>query len=216
MRATQILFAGKCVVVAGYGMVGRGIANRARGLGSKVIVTEVDPIKALEAIMDGYEVMPMLEAAKRGDVFITATGNKNVIDVKHFEVMKRGAILANAGHFDVEINVKDLYAMASEIKEINNCVEEVKLKDDKKIYLLAKGRLVNLVCASGHPSEVMDMSFSNQALCTEYLIKNKPKEKRLMEVPEEIDKKVAQLKLKAFGVEIDKLSYEQEEYLSSW
>ena len=216
MRATQILFAGKRVVVAGYGMVGRGIANRARGLGSKVIVTEVDPIRALEALMDGYEVMPMLEAAKEGDVFITATGNKNVIDAEHFKVMKPGAILANAGHFDVEINVKALYAMASSVREVNSCVEEVTLKDGKKVYLLAKGRLVNLVCASGHPSEVMDMSFSNQALCAEFLVNNKPKEKKLIEVPEEIDKKVAQLKLKAFGVEIDKLSYEQEEYLTSW
>ncbi|MEM0003327.1 MAG: adenosylhomocysteinase [Thermoproteota archaeon] len=216
MRATQILFAGKCVVVAGYGMVGRGIANRARGLGSKVIVTEVDPIRALEAVMDGYEVMPMLEAARRGDVFITATGNKNVIDINHFEVMKQGAILANAGHFDVEINVKALYAIASNVREINSCTEEITLKNGKKVYLLAKGRLVNLVCASGHPSEVMDMSFSNQALCTEFLVNTQPKEKKLIEVPEEIDKKVAWLKLKAFGVEIDKLSYEQEEYLASW
>jgi len=216
IRATQILLAGKKVVVAGYGWVGRGIANRARGLGSRVIVTEVDPIRALEAIMDGFEVMPMEEAAKLGDIFITATGNKKVISKKHIELMKSGVILCNAGHFDVEIDVKFLYSSAKTIRKINECTEEIELEDGKKVYLLGKGRLVNLVCASGHPSEVMDMSFSNQALSAEYLVKNRPKERKLIEVPSEIEEKVARLKLEALGIKIDSLTEEQKEYMSSY
>ena len=217
MRATNILFAGKKVVVAGYGWVGRGIAIRARGLGARVIVTEVDPIRALEAVMDGFDVMPMKEAAKIGDIFITATGNKKVIRKEHFEVMKDGAILANAGHFNVEIWIPDLEQLAISKRTIRNYVTEYKLRDGRKIYLLAEGRLVNLVAAEGHPSEVMDMSFANQALAVEYIVKNRDKlEKKVYNVPDEIDKEVARLKLKAMGIEIDSLIPEQVEYLQSW
>jgi len=217
MRATNILFAGKKVVVAGYGWVGRGIAIRARGLGARVIVTEVDPIRALEAVMDGFDVMPMKEAAKIGDIFITATGNKKVIRKEHFEVMKDGAILANAGHFNVEIWIPDLEQLAVSKRTIRNYVTEYKLRDGRKIYLLAEGRLVNLVAAEGHPSEVMDMSFANQALAVEYIVKNRDKlEKKVYNVPDEIDKEVARLKLKAMGIEIDSLIPEQVEYLQSW
>ncbi len=217
MRATNILFAGKKVVVAGYGWVGRGIAIRARGLGARVIVTEVDPIRALEAVMDGFDVMPMREAAKIGDIFITATGNKKVIRKEHFEVMKDGAILANAGHFNVEIWIPDLEQLAVSKRTIRNYVTEYRLRDGRKIYLLAEGRLVNLVAAEGHPSEVMDMSFANQALAVEYIVKNRDKlEKKVYNVPDEIDKEVARLKLKAMGIEIDSLIPEQVEYLQSW
>ncbi|BEP17112.1 adenosylhomocysteinase [Pyrofollis japonicus] len=217
LRATNILFAGKKVVVAGYGWVGRGIAMRARGMGARVIVTEVDPIRALEALMDGFDVMPMIEAAKIGDIFITATGNKKVIRREHFEVMKDGAILANAGHFNVEIWIPDLEEMAVSKRTIRKYVTEYKLKDGRKLYLLAEGRLVNLVAAEGHPSEVMDMSFANQALSAEYLVKNRGKlEPRVYLVPDEIDQEVARLKLKAMGVEIDELIPEQVEYLQSW
>nr|WP_083494519.1 adenosylhomocysteinase [Pyrodictium occultum] len=217
LRATNILLAGKIVVVAGYGWVGRGIANRARGMGARVIVTEVDPIKALEAVMDGFDVMPMMEAARRGDVFITATGNKKVIRREHIEVMKDGAILANAGHFNVEIWVPDLEEMAVSKRVIRPNVTEYRLPDGRRIYLLAEGRLVNLVAAEGHPSEVMDMSFANQALSAEYLVKNRGKlEPRLYMVPREVDEEVARLKLRALGIEIDRLTEEQKEYLSSW
>ncbi len=217
MRATNILFAGKKVVVAGYGWVGRGIAIRARGLGARVIVTEVDPIKALEAVMDGFDVMPLREAAKIGDVFITATGNKKVIRREHFELMKDGAILANAGHFNVEIWIPDLEEMAVSKRSIRKYVTEYKLRDGRRLYLLAEGRLVNLVAAEGHPSEVMDMSFANQALAVEYIVKNRDRlEKRVYKVPDEIDQEVARLKLKAMGIEIDSLTPEQLEYLQSW
>ncbi len=217
LRATNILFAGKTVVVAGYGWVGRGIALRARGMGARVIVTEVDPIKALEAVMDGYEVMPMMEAAKIGDVFITATGNKKVIRREHFDVMKDGAILANAGHFNVEIWIPDLEELAVRKRQIRPYVTEYTLKDGRRLYLLAEGRLVNLVAAEGHPSEVMDMSFANQALSALYIVENKDKlEPRVYRVPREIDEEVARLKLKAMGVRIDELTREQVEYLQSW
>ncbi len=217
LRATNILFAGKRVVVAGYGWVGRGIAMRARGMGAKVIVTEVNPIRALEAVMDGYEVMPMIEAAKIGDIFITATGDTKVIRREHFEVMKDGAILANAGHFNVEIWVPDLEALAVSKRQIRPHVTEYKLRDGRRLYLLAEGRLVNLVAAEGHPSEVMDMSFANQALSAEYLVKNRGRlEPRVYRVPAEIDEEVARLKLKALNVEIDSLTPEQRKYLESW
>ncbi len=217
MRATNILLAGKTVVVAGYGWVGRGIAMRARGMGARVIVTEVDPVKALEAVMDGFEVMPMREAAKVGDVFITATGNKAVIRREHFEVMKDGAILANAGHFNVEIWIPDLEELAVEKRTVRPNVTEYRLRDGRRLYLLAEGRLVNLVAAEGHPSEVMDMSFANQALSVRYIVENHGKlERRVYQVPDEIDYEVARLKLKAMGVEIDELTPEQRKYLESW
>ena len=217
LRATNILLASKTVVVAGYGWVGKGIAMRARGMGARVIVTEVDPIKALEAYMDGYIVMPMKEAAKIGDVFITATGDKKVIRREHFEVMKDGAILANAGHFNVEIWVPDLEELAVSKRQIRPHVTEYRLPDGRRLYLLAEGRLVNLVAAEGHPSEVMDMSFANQALAVDYLVKNKGKlQPRVYRVPREIDEQVARLKLQALGVEIDQLTEEQRRYLESW
>lgn len=218
IRATNILIAGKVVVVAGYGWVGRGIAMRAKGMGARrVIVTEVDPLRALEAVMDGYDVMPMIKAAEVGDIFITATGDKAVIRKEHIERMKDGAILANAGHFNVEIWIPDLEALAVSKRKIRPHVTEYKLRDGRRIYLLAEGRLVNLVAAEGHPSEVMDMSFANQALSVEYLVKNRGKLKpALYSVPPEIDSKVAELKLKAMGIEIDKLTPEQKKYLESW
>jgi adenosylhomocysteinase len=217
LRATNILLAGKTVVVAGYGWVGRGIAMRAKGMGARVIVTEVDPIKALEAVMDGFEVMPMREAAKLGDVFITATGNKAVIRREHFEVMKDGAILANAGHFNVEVWIPDLEDLAVEKRQVRPHVTEYRLKDGRRLYLLAEGRLVNLVAAEGHPSEVMDMSFANQALSVEYIAKNRGRlEVKVHQVPDEIDYEVARLKLRALGVEIDELTPEQRKYLESW
>jgi len=217
LRATNILLAGKRVVVAGYGWVGRGIAMRARGMGAKVIVTEVNPIRALEAVMDGYEVMSMIEAARIGDIFITATGDTKVIRREHFEVMKDGAILANAGHFNVEIWIPDLEALAVSKRQIRPHVTEYKLRDGRRLYLLAEGRLVNLVAAEGHPSEVMDMSFANQALSAEYLVKNRGRlEPRVYRVPAEIDEEVARLKLRALNVEIDSLTPEQRKYLESW
>lgn len=217
LRATNTLIAGKTVVVAGYGWVGRGIAWRFRGMGANVIVTEVDPIRALEAVMDGFIVMKMSEAAKLGDIFITATGNINVINKQHFELMKDGAILANSGHFDVEINVKDLEAVAISKKDLRECVTEYVLPNGKRLYLLGRGRLVNLVCAEGHPSEVMDMSFANQALSVKYIVENRGRlEKRVYDVPLEIDRKVAELKLASMGIEIDILTEEQKKYLSSW
>jgi len=218
LRATNILVAGKVVVVAGYGWVGRGIAMRARGLGARrVIVTEVNPIRALEAVMDGFEVMPMIKAAEIGDIFVTATGNIKVIRKEHIERMKDGAILANAGHFNVEIWVPDLEELAVSKREVRPGVVEYTLKNGKRIYLLAEGRLVNLVCAEGHPSEVMDMSFANQALAVEYLVKNRGKlEKRVYKLPDELDMQVAKLKLEAMGIEIDELTEEQRKYLESW
>jgi len=218
LRATNILLAGKIVVVAGYGWVGRGIAIRARGLGARrVIVTEIDPIKALEAVFDGFEVMPMSKAAEIGDVFITATGNIAVIRKEHFEKMKNGALLANAGHFNVEIWIKDLEEISIDKKNILPNVTEYRLRDGRKLYLLAEGRLVNLVAAEGHPSEVMDMSFSNQFLAVKYLYENKNKlAKSVLRLPREIDEEVARLKLESMGIEIDSLTPQQKEYLSTW
>jgi adenosylhomocysteinase len=218
VRATNVLVAGKNVVVAGYGWCSRGIAMRATGLGGNVIVTEVDPLRALEAVMDGFRVMPMSEAAPQGDIFITSTGDINVIDAHHFEMMKDGAILANSGHFNVEINIPALEEMARERpRRIRPFVDEYTLADGRHLYLLAEGRLVNLAAAEGHPSAVMDMSFANQALCAEYMLSHAEElERTVYNVPPEIDEKIAQLKLGAMGVEIDVLTPEQEEYLASW
>ncbi len=216
LRSTNLLIAGKKVVVAGYGWCGRGIAMRARGLGAKVIVTEVDEVRALEAFMDGYEVMPMLDAAKIGDIFITATGDKDVITAEHFKLMKDGAILANSGHFNVEINIPDLERLSKASRKAREGVTEYDL-GDKKLYLLAEGRLVNLVAGDGHPVEVMDMSFSDQALSARYIIENHEKlEKKVYRLPEELDRKVARLKLEVLGVKIDSLTEEQKRYLSDW
>ncbi|RLF08357.1 MAG: adenosylhomocysteinase, partial [Thermoprotei archaeon] len=217
LRATNVLLSGKIVVVAGYGWCGRGIAMRARGMGANVVVTEVNPLRALEAVMDGFTVMPMSEACKIGDIFITATGDINVIRGEHILKMKNGAILANSGHFNVEINLNDLETITKEKKEIRPNVVEHLLINDKKVYLLAEGRLVNLVAAEGHPSEVMDMSFANQALSIKYLAK-KGKELRpqVYPVPKEIDEEVARLKLKSMGISIDELTEEQKRYLESW
>ena len=216
-RATNILWAGKKVVVCGYGWCGRGVALRAKGLGSLVIVTEVEPLRALEAAMDGFQVMPLLAAAKEGDIFITVSGDKNVIDKAHLQVMKDGAILANSGHFNVEINIPALESLASSKRMIRPFVDEYSLRDGRHLYLLGEGRLINLAAAEGHPASVMDMSFANQALCLEYLVKNKGKlGPKVYPVPEEIDKQVARLKLKSMGIEIDILTPEQERYLTSW
>jgi len=217
LRATNILLAGKTFVVAGYGHCGRGLATRARGMGANVIVCEVDPIKALRALMDGFRVMPMREAAKVGDIFVTVTGNKGVIRREHMELMKDGAILANSGHFNVEISLPDLETLAVEKRRIKPHVDEYVLKDGRRLYLLAEGRLVNLAAAEGHPSEVMDMSFSNQALCVEYLVEHgRELQPKVYPVPREIDEEVARLKLKAMGIEIDELTEEQKRYLASW
>ncbi len=216
-RATNILWAGKKVVICGYGWCGHGIALRAKGLGSQVIVTEVEPVRALEAIMDGYQVMPLLEAARVGDIFVTTTGNKNVIDKVHFQAMKDGAILANSGHFNVEINIPALESLSHSKRRIRAFVDEYTLDDGRHLYLLGEGRLVNLAAAEGHPASVMDMSFANQALCLEYLTKSRGSlGSRVYPVPEEIDKQVARLKLQAMGIDIDSLTPEQREYLTSW
>ncbi|MBI1886131.1 MAG: adenosylhomocysteinase [Chloroflexi bacterium] len=216
-RATNVLWAGKTVVVAGYGWCGRGVAMRARGLGAKVVVTEVEPLRALEAAMDGYQVMSMAEAATLGDIFITLTGDVNAIDRGHFEVMKDGAILANSGHFNVELNLKALETMSETKRQIRPSVEEYRLMDGRRLYLLAEGRLINLAAAEGHPASVMDMSFANQALCVEYLA---TRPRRLPvdvhPVPQEIDHEVARLKLASMGIVIDELTEEQKKYLSSW
>jgi len=216
-RATNILWAGKKVVICGYGWCGHGIALRAKGLGSQVIVCEVEPVRALEAVMDSYQVMPLVEAAKLGDIFITIAGNKNVIDNAHFQVMKDGAILANSGHFNVEINIPALESLARSKQRIRPFVDEYSLKDGRRLYLLGEGRLINLAAAEGHPASVMDMSFANQALCLEYIVKNKNRLKpKVYPVPEEIDKQVARLKLNSMGIDIDSLTPEQEKYLTSW
>jgi adenosylhomocysteinase len=216
-RATNVLWAGKKVVVCGYGWCGHGAALRAEGLGSQVIITEVEPVRALEAVMDGYQVMPLIEAAKIGDIFITITGDKNVIDKAHLQVMKDGAILANTGHFNVEINIPALESLARSKRRLRPLVDEYTLKDGRRLYLLAEGRVVNLAAAEGHPASVMDMSFSNQALCLEYMVKNKGRlEIKVHPVPEEIDKQVARLKLDAMGINIDKLTPQQKKYLTSW
>jgi adenosylhomocysteinase len=217
LRATNVLFAGLTVVVAGYGWCGRGLATRARGLGAQVIVTEVDPIRALEALMDGYRVMSMHEAAPLGDMFITVTGDKTVIAGEHFDRMKDGAILANSGHFNVEIDLECLGKMATSRRPMREFVEEFTLRGGRKVFVLGEGRLINLAAAEGHPASVMDMSFANQALSAEYMVKNHAKlEKRVYSVPEELDKKVAQMKLESMGIKIDRLTPEQEKYLSSW
>lgn len=217
IRATNILLAGKTFVVIGYGYCGRGLANRARGMGARVIVCEVEPVKALQAVMDGFGVMSFLEAAKEGDIFVTVTGGKDNIRGSHFQRMKNNAILANAGHFDVEINIPELEKLAKSRKTIKENVEEFSLKNGKSIFLLAEGRLVNLAAAEGHPSSVMDMSFANHALCARWLVKNSKNLKpEVYEVPKEIDAKIALLKLKALGIKIDILSGEQKKYLTSW
>lgn len=217
MRATNLLIAGKTVVVVGYGWVGRGIAMRARGLGARVVVVEVDPVKALEAYYDGFYVTNMSEAAKIGDIFITATGNRDVIRGEHMAKMKDGAVLANAGHFNVEISIKDLEEMAVEKRRIRPNVDEYRLRDGRRLYLLGEGRLVNLAAAEGHPSEVMDMSFSNQALAVEYLVRRAGRLKpRVYRLPRRIDERIARMKLEALGVKLEKLTREQREYLKSW
>ncbi len=216
-RATNILWAGKKVVVCGYGWCGRGIARRAQGMGALVIITEVNPIPALEAAMDGYQVMPLIEAAKIGDIFITVTGDINVLDEAHFRQMKDGAILANSGHFNVEINIPALEKLTRAKRRVRPFVEEYTLADGRRLYLLGEGRLINLAAAEGHPASVMDMSFANQALCLEYLVKNKGRlQPRVYPVPEEIDNEVGRLKLKAMNINIDSLSEEQKKYLESW
>ena len=217
LRSTNILVAGKTVVVGGYGWCSRGIAMRAEGLGANVIVTEINPLRALEAAMDGYRVMPMSEAAKIGDILITSTGNKNVIDRHHFEAMKDGAMVANSGHFNVEINIPALQELAVSVHEPRPFVQQFTLADGRRISLLGEGRLINLAAAEGHPSAVMDMSFANQALCAEYMVKHADElEKTVYPVPEEIDKMIAALKLTAMGIEIDVLTPQQAKYLASW
>ena len=218
IRATNVLLAGKKFVVAGYGWCGRGLASRARGLGSQVIVTEVDPLKALEAVMDGYEVMAMSDAAKVGDIFCTVTGDINVIDAHHFDVMKDGALVANSGHFNVEINIPALEKMSKgKPSLVRPFVEQYETKDGRKINILGEGRLINLASAEGHPASVMDMSFANQALSAEYMVKNSSTlEKKVYSVPEDIDKEIARIKLAAMGVKIDTLTAEQVKYLNSW
>ncbi|MBS7624790.1 adenosylhomocysteinase [Candidatus Bathyarchaeota archaeon] len=216
LRATNILLAGKRFVVCGYGWCGRGLALRARGMGANVIVTEVDPIRALEAVMDGFQVMPLSEAAAVGDIFVTATGNINIIRMEHMLKMKDGAILANSGHFNVEISIPDLEKISISKRTIKPNLDEYTLKDGRKIYLLAEGRLVNLAAAEGHPPEVMDMSFSNQALCVEYLAKHPKMEPKVYDVPREIDETVARLKLRAMGIKIDEMTEEQKMYVKSW
>jgi len=217
IRSTNVLLAGKTFVIAGYGWVGRGLASRAKGHGADVVITEVDSVKALEAAMDGFRVMKMDAAAKIGDIFVTVTGDVNVLDRKHFEAMKDGAILANSGHFNSEINLKALDALASGVRQVRPSVQEYKLHDGRRLHVLGEGRLINLAAAEGHPAAVMDMSFANQALCAEYVAANASKlEKRVYDVPDDIDKEVARLKLKAMGIAIDTLTEEQKHYLSSW
>jgi adenosylhomocysteinase len=217
VRATNILLAGKTFVVAGYGWCGRGLANRARGMGANVVVTEIDPLKALEAVMDGFRVMPMIEAAKIGDIFVTVTGDLNVIDKSHFEVMRDGALVSNSGHFNVEINIPALEAMSNEKKLVRPFVEQYQLKDGRQIHILGEGRLINLAAAEGHPASVMDMSFANQALAAEYMLRNADKlEKTVYSVPEEIDQDIARIKLESMGIAIDVLTPEQVKYLNSW
>ncbi len=217
IRATDILIAGKTAVVCGYGWCGRGFAMRVRGMGANVIVTEVDPVRALEAAMDGYRVMPIMEAAKEGELFCTLTGDINVIRKEHFEVMKDGAVVCNSGHFNVEIDIKGLKSLAKEIKEVRKEVEMYVLHDDRRIFLLAEGRLVNLAAAEGHPASVMDMSFSVQALATEWSVNNKADlSAKVIDVPPDIDDQISRLKLKSMNISMDTLTAEQEKYLNSW
>jgi adenosylhomocysteinase len=217
IRATNLLFAGLNVVVAGYGWCGRGFAMRARGLGASVVITEIDPTKAIEAVMDGFRVMPMAEAAKFGEVFVTLTGNKSVVAAEHFQLMRDGAVVCNSGHFNVEIDIPALEKLATSKRQTRDFVDEYKLADGRKIYLLGEGRLINLAAAEGHPAVVMDMSFADQALSVEYLVKNvKSLQAKVYPVPAPIDQEVARLKLESMGVKIDKLTPEQEQYLASW
>jgi adenosylhomocysteinase len=217
IRCTNALIAGSRFVVAGYGWCGRGLASRARGMGADVIVTEINPLRAIEAVMDGHRVMSMEEAARIGDIFVTVTGNKNVISKQHFELMKDGAIVANSGHFNSEIDIPALESLSSSKRETRPFVEEYSLRTGGKIYLLGEGRLINLASAEGHPASVMDMSFANQAFSVEYLVKNHASmENKVYSVPDELDKKVAKLKLETMGVKIDRLTPEQEEYLAGW
>jgi adenosylhomocysteinase len=217
IRATNVLLAGKTFVVAGYGWCGRGLASRARGMGANVIVTEIDPLPALEAVMDGFRVMPMSEAACLGDIFCTVTGDLNVLDRSHFEVMKDGAILANSGHFNVEINIPALEELSTSKRLVRPFVDEYVMKDGRHIFLLGEGRLINLASAEGHPASVMDMSFANQALSAEYMFKNaKTLEKKVYSVPDDIDREIARLKLDAMRVKLDVLTPEQQSYLNSW
>jgi adenosylhomocysteinase len=217
IRATNVLLAGKTFVIAGYGWVGRGLASRAKGHGADVVITEVDSVKALEAAMDGFRVMKMDDAAQTGDIFVTVTGDVNVLDRKHFDAMKDGVILANSGHFNSEINLKAMDEMATGVRQVRPSVQEYKMRDGRRLHVLAEGRLVNLAAAEGHPAAVMDMSFANQALCAAYIAANAAQlEKRVYDVPDEIDKEVAQLKLHAMGIAIDTLTAEQERYLNSW
>ena len=217
IRATNVLLAGSTVVVCGYGMCGRGVASRAKGMGADVVVTEIDPTRALEAAMDGYRVLPGREAATQGDVFVTVTGNKHVLRADHFEVMKDGAILANAGHFDIEIDLAGLRSMSSAQREVRPEVVEYSMGGDRKVYVLSDGRLVNLAAAEGHPASVMDMSFANQALSCEWLAQNAATlEKKVYSVPDDIDREVARLKLETMGVRIDELTADQRAYLEAW
>lgn len=217
VRATNILLAGKTVVVAGYGWCGKGVAMRAKGMGANVIVTEINPVPAIEAAMDGFRVMPMAEAAKEGDIFVTVTGNKHVIRAEHFDGMKDGAIVCNSGHFDIEIDLKSLREKATDVKVVRNFTEQYSLKNGKSVIVIGEGRLVNLAAAEGHPSAVMDMSFANQALACEYLVKNQVQlNPGLHSIPEEVDQEIARLKLQAMGIAIDSLTAEQLEYINSW
>jgi adenosylhomocysteinase len=217
LRSTNVLLAGMNFVVAGYGWCGRGVAMRARGLGANVIVTEVDPIKAIEALMDGYRVMSMVDAAAIGDIFVTVTGDKSVIGKEHFERLKNGAILCNSGHFNVEIDLETLGKLASSRRHTREFVEEFAMRDGRRIYVLGEGRLINLAAAEGHPASVMDMSFANQALSVEYIMKNSASlENNCFPVPRDLDRQVARMKLESMGVKIDRLTLEQERYLSSW
>jgi adenosylhomocysteinase len=217
LRATNLLLAGTRFVVCGYGWCGRGVAMRARGAGANVIVVEADPLKALEAVMDGYTVLPMLEAARQGEVFVTVTGNIHIIRKEHFEVMRDGSVVCNSGHFNVEIDIPALDSLAVEHSPIRDLVEEYRLRDGRRIYLLGEGRLINLAAAEGHPASVMDMSFANQALGSEYAVKNRGKlEKKVYRVPQAIDAEIARLKLESMGVKIDTLTEEQKKYLESW
>jgi adenosylhomocysteinase len=217
IRATNLLLAGLKVVIAGYGWCGRGVAMRAKGHGADVIITEIDPVKGIEAVMDGFRVLPMADAAKEGDVFITVTGNKNVIRAEHFEQMKSGAVICNSGHFNVEIDIPALEKLSSGKREVRPLVDEYLLKDGRRINLIGEGRLVNLATAEGHPASVMDMSFANQALSAEYLVKNaKNLKAQVYVVPEDLDKEIAKMKLESMGHKLDKLTAEQEHYLASW
>jgi adenosylhomocysteinase len=217
IRCTNTLMAGSKFVIAGYGWCGRGLASRARGMGADVIVTEIDPTKAIEAVMDGYRVMSMTEAAKMGDIFVTVTGNKNVIGREHFDLMKNGAVVANSGHFNVEIDIPALEKMSSSKRQTRDFVDEYAMKDGRKIYLLGEGRLINLAAAEGHPASVMDMSFATQALASEWAVKNRKQlTAKVYDVPSEVENWVAKLKLSSMGIRIDTLSKEQQQYLSSW